>query len=158
MQRPLPPNALAALHSVADVCAVLRAWNRPDLADRLAYFASDEDLDDGDQPLTLESARGFLAFFGEVESEGKVSLTCSPEGWILAVWRFPDTRRISLWFMDYDTVIYAARKSDGFFADLNGGKEVGSRSSVMEKMVAGKEWFTWFTDKLVATNSPKLTT
>ena len=95
---------------------MLRGWGRPDLADRLAYFASDEDLDDGDIPVTLESARGFLAFFGAVEStDGKVSLTCSPEGWILAVWRFPDTRRISLWFMDYDTVMYAARKSDGFF-------------------------------------------
>ena len=158
MQRPLLPDNIVGLRSVADVCDVLHGWCRPDLADRLAYFASDEDLDDGDVPLTLESALGFLAFFGAVESQGEVSLTCSPEGWILAVWRFPDTRRISLWFMDYDTVIYAARKSDGFFADLNGGKEVGSRLSVMEKMVAGKEWFTWFTDKLVATNSLKLTT
>ena len=41
-----------------------------DLADRIAYFSSDVDLDDGDVPVTLESALGFLAFFGAVESEG----------------------------------------------------------------------------------------
>ena len=69
--RPLSPDALAGLRSVAEVCEALRGWGRPDLAERIAYFASDEDLDDGDVPLTLESARGFLAFFGAVETEGQ---------------------------------------------------------------------------------------
>ena len=61
--RPLPPDALAAVGSVAEVCDVLRGWGRADLAERLAYFASDEDLDDGDVQLTLESALGFVTFF-----------------------------------------------------------------------------------------------
>ncbi len=121
--------------TIYDVCKVLRGWGRHDLAQRIAYFASDEDLEEGDMPVTPESARGFLAFFGAVESEGKVDLACSPEGWICAVWRFPDHRRVSLWFMDQDNVMYAARKSDGFFANLNDGREPCSRSIVTERLI-----------------------
>ena len=124
--RPLSADALAAIGSTAEVCDILRAWGRPDLAARIAWFASDADLDEGDVPLTLESALGFLAFFGTVDSpDGKVDLGCAPEGWLCAVWRFPDLRRVSLWFMNSDTVMYAARKSAGHFADLNNGSEVG---------------------------------
>ena len=75
--RPLPPDAIVRLRSVAEACDVLRSWGEPDLADRIAYFASDTDLDDGDVPVTLESALGFLAFFGAVESEGAIELGCS---------------------------------------------------------------------------------
>ena len=154
IQRPLPLDALARLSSVAEVCDVLRGWGRPDLADRLAYFASDEDLDDGDVPLTLESALGFLAFFGAVESdEGEVDLGTSWDGLVLSVWRFPDFRRVSIWFQDRDTVRYAARKFDGLFADLNNGSEIGSCSLIMQNLVECKEWFTWFKDSPVVMNS-----
>ena len=157
--RPLPSEALAAIPSVAGVCAVLRGWGRPDLADRIAYFASDADLDDGDAPLTLESALGFLAFFGTVESpDGKVDLGCAPEGWICAVWRFPDLRRVSLWFMNSDTVMYAARKSAGHFADLNNGSEVGSRALITERLLETEEWFSWHTLKTGVTHYQPNTT
>ena len=151
--RSLPPGALAGLRSVAEVCDVLRGWGRPDLAERLAYLASDEDLDEGDAPATLESALGFLAFFGAVESEdGEVDLGTSWDGSVLSVWRFPDSRRVSVWFQDRDTVKYAARKSDGFFADLNNGNKIGSCSLIMQNLVECKEWFTWFKDKPAVTN------
>ena len=144
MQRPIPPDALAALRSVADVCFILRAWGRPDLAHRLAYFASDEDLDDGDVPLTLESARGFLAFFLEVEWEGEVSLGCSTEGWICAEWDFPDRRDVGLWFLDDQRLMYTARGADGRFMDLNNdGSRVGARVAITEKLVQSG-LFTWF--------------
>ena len=157
--RPLPSDALAALRSVGEVCDVLRGWGRPDLAERLAYLASDEDLDDGDAPATLESALGFLAFFGAVESEdGEVDLGTSWDGSVLSVWRFPDSRRVSVWFQDRDTVRYAARKSDGFFADLNNGSKIGNCSLIMQNLVERKEWFTWFKDKSAVTNSLRGTT
>ena len=74
-----------------------------DLAERVAYLASDEDLDDGDAPATLETALGFLAFFGAVESEeGKVDLGTSWNGEICADWRFPDNRIVTLWFIDHE--------------------------------------------------------
>ena len=33
--RPLSPDALAGLRSVAEVCEALRGWGRPDLAERI---------------------------------------------------------------------------------------------------------------------------
>ena len=152
--RPLPPDALAALRSVAEVCAVLRGWSRPDLADCIAYFASDEDLDDGDAPLTLDSALGFLALFGAVESEGKIGLTCSPEGWICADWRFPDQRIMALWFIDREQVDYAARKSDGHFIDLGRDDAVVNLKQITERLVDLKEWFTWFKERPATMSSP----
>ena len=150
--RPLPPAAIAAIPSIAGVCAVLLGWGRSNLADRIAYFASDADLDDGDVPVTLDSALGFLAFFGAVESaDGKVDLGCSPEGWLCAVWRFPDPRRISLWFVDGDTVMFAVRKANGrFVLDLNNGSETASRAYITAKLLETEEWFTWYNDRQAA--------
>ncbi len=133
--RPLPPDAIARLRTVAAVCDVLRGWGEPDLADRIAYFASEDDLDDGDVSVTLESALGFLAFFGAVESEGQVDLGCSPEGWICAEWFFSDNRLVSVLFPDRDKVDCAARKSDGRFIEINSGGDTGNRSFIMAKLV-----------------------
>lgn len=33
--RPLPHDALAAIHTIPEVCAILQAWHRPDLADQI---------------------------------------------------------------------------------------------------------------------------
>lgn len=157
--RPLSPEALATIRSIPEVCAILQAWRRPDLADRIAYFASNDDLDDGELPLTLDSARGFLAVFGAVASaDGKIDLGCSPEGWLCAVWRFPDLRRVSLWFMDYDTVMYAARKSGGHFANLDNGSEIGSRAFITRRLLETEEWFSWYNAKPHDTNSQPSTT
>ena len=138
---------------------MLRAWGHPDLADRLAYLASDADLDDGDRPANLESARGFLAFFGAVESaEGEVDLGCSWDGRILAVWRFPDCRRVSVWFQDSNAVEYAARKSDGFFANFTNRSESGGLRFIMQNLVEAKEWFAWFKDSPAGGDSDRPTT
>ena len=152
--RPLPADAIAHLRSVAEVCDVLRGWGRPDLAERLAYLASDEDLDDGDLPATLDSALGFLAFFGAVESEdGKVDLGTSWDGSICADWRFPDNRIVALWFIDRKQVRYAAGKADGYFADVNKGNQIGDLLQIARQLVDMKEWFTWFKDSPAAMNS-----
>lgn len=152
--RPLPPDTIARLRSMAEVCGVLRGWGRPDLADRLAYFASDADLDEGDVPVTLESARGFLAFFGAVEStEGVVSLTCSPEGWICADWRFPDDRLVALWFIDHEQVDYAARKSDGHFIDLSRDSALVHIRQIAKRLVDMQEWFIWFKESQTTARS-----
>ena len=160
ISRPLSPNALAAIGSTAEVCDILRAWGRPDLAARIAWFASDEDLDEGDVPLTLGSALGFLAFFGTVDSpDGKVDMGCAPEGWICAVWRFPDLRRVSLWFVDDNTVMFAIRKADGrFVLDINNGSETAHRDNITAKLLETEEWFTWYSDSPAGANWPQRTT
>ena len=158
--RPLPPDAIAGLSSIPEACDVLRAWGHPDLADRLAYLASDADLDDGDRPANLESARGFLAFFGAIESaEGRVDLGTSWDGTICADWRFPDERIVAVWFVDGERVRYSACKSDGRFIDL--GRDYTTASDVYHlarRLVDMKEWFTWFRGNPVGANSRHPTT
>ena len=101
-------------------------------------------MDDGDVSLTLESARGFLAFFGAVESEGEICLGCSTEGWICAEWDFPDRRDAGLWFLDEHRLMYTARGADGRFMDLNNdGSRVGPRVRIAGKLVQSG-LFTWF--------------
>ena len=134
--RPLPPDALAAIPTIAGVCAVLRGWGRPDLADRIAYFASDADLDDGDVPVTLDSALGFLALFGSVDADGHLELACTPEGWLCAEWYFDDARIATIILPNRDRVMFAARRADGRFTDFGMGGESGDRKTVTANMVA----------------------
>ncbi len=141
--------------TVEDICTTLRLWGHGTVADRIAYFASDDDLDDDDLPVTLESARGFLRFFGAVRSEGKLGLTCSQEGWICAEWIFPDERRVSLWFLDDETVMYAATDSKGSFVEVEGDSDRGKLPVVMEKLVeAGL--FTWPSEKMNSASSHRM--
>ena len=143
--RPLPPDAIAGIASVAEACAVLRGWGYAGLAERLAYLASDADLDEGDQPATLESARGFLAFFGAVESaDGEVDLGTTRDGLVSAHWRFSDKRSVSLYFLDEERIDYAARKSDGHFIGRHRKGAVASHQEIARHLVAMEQWFTWF--------------
>ena len=153
-RRPLAADAVAGLASIGEVCEVLRGWGCAGLAERLAYLASDADLEEGDAPATLESARGFLAFFGAVESEeGEVDLGTSWNGEICADWRFPDKRIVVLWFADPERVRYAARKSDGYFIDRNKGEAYVNSQGLARRLVDMEEWFTWFKGSSVEVKS-----
>ena len=115
--------ALAPTTTIAEISALLREMGESELADRLDYLASDEDLDPGESPATDESARGFFEFFTSVKLESKVGLACSPEGWIVGEWRwFPDERSVSIWFLDDEQAFFAATNKNGQFvaAEWNG--------------------------------------
>ena len=124
------------LSSINDVCAVLNSWGEYALSDRMSYLASDEDLEEGEVPATLESARAFLGFFGAVESEGRVDLACSPDGEISAVWRFPDEqRRACVWFLDTNRVTFAATNAEGKFIRVNSDRDASNPSVILEELV-----------------------
>ena len=117
-----------------EIGAALTARGCPALARRLAYFASDDDLEPGDVPLTLSSALGFWAFFRRVDSEGRSFTGCSPEGWLCVEWDFDDQRGVSLWFVDDQQVRFAAKGADGQWVKVDGGN-AGSLAVVAEKLV-----------------------
>ncbi len=147
-RRPLAADAVAGLASIGEVCEVLRGWGCAGLAERLAYLASDADLEEGDAPATLESARGFLAFFGAVESEeGEVDLGTTRDGWICAHWHFTDKSSVSLYFLDGEQVDYAVRKSNGHFIDLDRKDAVLNQDLIAERLVGMTDWFTWFKER-----------
>ena len=106
--------ALSSATTIAQISDLLRGMGEGELADRLDYLASDEDLEPGESPATDESARGFFELFTSVVSDSKVGLACSPEGWIVGEWRwFPDKRGASIWFLDDEGVMFTANKKAG---------------------------------------------
>ncbi|MDE2786359.1 MAG: hypothetical protein OXL37_06810 [Chloroflexota bacterium] len=151
-RRPLSDHTIDGLSTMDQVKSVLTGWGEPDLATRIAYFASDEDLADDEKPLTMASAREFLKFFGASETEGVLDLACTPEGWIFAQWEFNDLRSAGVWFRDDHQVIFAATGSDGCLVSIEGYGEIASRIVVLEALVKAGI-FTWYPDLKVTTSS-----
>lgn len=107
---------LSEIATISDVSAYLRETGETELADRVDYLASDEDLDPGDVPATDESALGFLEFYSGIQSDSIVGLACSPEGWIVGEWQwYPDERTLTVWFMDAERVAFVATNKKGEF-------------------------------------------
>ena len=145
-------NRSKSIQSIEEICNALEGQGHPDLAKRISYFASPEDLEEGDVPVTKESAQGFWKFFNAVESDGRRGLTCSSEGWLCGSWYFPDDRGVTLWFLDSQFVMFAATGADGRFVRIAGGEDTGGRETVTEKLVeAGL--FYWRPRSPVSKNS-----
>ena len=106
-----------------------------ELADRLDYLASSEDLDPGDMPATAESARGLWGFLCTVQWDGEFGLACSPEGWIVGEWRFGDKRRASVWFLDDERVMFTAKKMNGGFVAIEGQNNFSERYTLARVLV-----------------------
>ena len=135
--------ALSSALSIVEISALLREMGEGELADRLDYLASDEDLEPGEVPATAESARGFLEFFASVVSDSKVGLACSPEGWIVGEWRwFPDKRGASIWFLDDERVMFTANKKSGEFVALEGDSSI-TTLILLNKALVEEGLFSW---------------
>ncbi len=133
---------LPATATVDDIIASLRSMGEDALAERLEYLASDEDLDSGESPATPESARGFFEFFASVESDSKVGLSCSPDGWIVGEWRFSDKGVIGIWYLDADRMVFSATDDQGEFVEMKERNKVGERAILTEALVK-KGLFVW---------------
>ena len=136
--------ALSSANSIAEVSALLREMGEEELADRLDYLASDEDLELGESPVTDESARGFFELFASVEFEGTVGLGSSREGWVLAQWSFPDKRTLGVWFIDSESVMYTAKDKTGKHVDIEGPARTVERSKLMDGLIQ-KGLLSWRT-------------
>ena len=130
--------------TIVEISALLREMGEGELANRLDYLASDEDLDPGESAITLESAQAFYDLFVSVEFEGTVGLGSSNEGWVYAQWSFPDERALGVWFVDREYVKYTARDKSGKHIDIEGS----ARIIELPKLIGGlvlKELFYWRT-------------
>ena len=124
-------------NTIQEICAALAEGGREDLARRIVYFASDEDLEEGDAPVTVESVLGVWEFFKAVdalEASCLIDLACSPDGCISAVWRYPDERRACVWFVNVDDTRVAATDAQGEFIDFDYDDAV-NREKVAKKLV-----------------------
>lgn len=136
--------ALTSTSTIAEISALLREMGEVELADRLDYLASDEDLEPEESPITRESSQAFFELFTSVEFEGTVGLGSSNEGWVYAQWSFPDERALGVWFVDTEYVKYTARDKTGKHIDIEGSARTIERSKLMRGLVQ-KELFSWRT-------------
>ena len=136
--------ALSSALSIVEISSLLREMGEVKLADRLDYLASDEDLEPGESPITLESTQAFFELFVSVEYEGTVGLGSSHEGWVYAQWSFPDERALGVWFVDKEYVKYTARDKTGKHIDIEGSARTIDLSTLMHGLVQ-KELFSWHT-------------
>ena len=135
-------HPLTSPQTISQICTALTQQGYPNLAKRIAYFASDEDLEEGDVPVTFESVLGFWEFLSDVESEGKLVTSCTAEGQVCADWRFEDARIVAIWFLDFEKVRIAASYAPAKWVEIDGGGEIGSRKEATKRLVeAGL--FTW---------------
>ena len=138
--------AIETTATVRDISRLLREMGEEELAERLDYLASDADLEPGESPATDESARGFFEFFTGVESESKVGLACSPEGWIVGEWRwFPDERAASVSFLDDNQVMFSAIKKNGDFVAIGERRNFATNDKLAEVLVE-EGLFSWRRD------------
>ena len=131
----LPFDSIDAITDVAQVSEWLRRWHEDKLAERIEYFASDQDLEDDEVALRVDSAKDFLSFLNLVHTTAHISLTCSPEGWLCASWKFSDDRRATLWFRGSRQIAVVAIDPAGEYVDLEDGKEIGPLDEVVLKLV-----------------------
>ena len=130
--------ALGSKSTVSEISDLLRERGEHELADRLVYLASDEDLEPSESPATDESARGFFEFFTSVKSDSKIGLACSPEGWVVGEWQwYPDKRSLTVWFYDAERVGFVATNKNGEFVSRDWNGKTAGHSEV--KSVLGAE-------------------
>ena len=76
-------------------------------AERIEELHNLEDLEDGEQPLLLESAQGFCDFILEFRKLGEPILGVFPQGTLSAGWRLADNRHLLIEFLERNLISFA---------------------------------------------------
>ena len=107
IDRPARKRYVNSIRNLQGMHDALQHWNAPELAERILS------LDSPEQPLELNSVRGFLIFWSGIESEGTTTLDSTPEGLLHATWNLPDRRSLSITFLDVDKLAIQAADAKG---------------------------------------------
>ena len=134
------PVASDVPQSIGEIIDVINSMDATRIAARLKYLASDDILEEGDTPVSLDVCIGFMEFFTNLTSDAYLNLTCA-KGWLCTEWDFPDDRAVILWFMGRDTARVTVFDSDGNLVDINGGQQVRNRRTIMKNLVTSGYFF-----------------
>ncbi len=85
----------------------LRNEGLVDSADRVVELAGLQDFEEGEQPLSIESAQGFQDFILKFRELGEPVLGLFPEGTLSAGWRVADNKHLLIEFLDSDAISFA---------------------------------------------------
>lgn len=76
-------------------------------AERLIYLHSADDLEEGDEPLTLESAQGFIHLIRDFKDLGEPLLGLFSEGTLSVEWRIADDKHLLIEPLDSENASFA---------------------------------------------------
>lgn len=76
-------------------------------SERIAFLNNTDDLEEGELPLCLESAKGFLLFFTQFDVLGEPVLGLFPEGTLSAGWRLAENKHLLVEPLDSQNASFA---------------------------------------------------
>ncbi len=79
----------------------------PECSERINFLNSTDDIEKGELPLSLESAKGFLLFFAKFNDLGEPLLGLFPEGTLSAEWWLADNRHFLVELLDSQNASFA---------------------------------------------------
>ncbi len=89
------------------VSSVLREHGFERSADRIHELVGFQDFEEGEQPLSPESAQGFQGFLCEFRVLGEPILGLFSEGTLCATWRLADNKNLLIEFLDSNNLSFA---------------------------------------------------
>ena len=135
--RPARKYYINRLPDLRSVCDTLRNWEVPDLAEKIMELSSNE------QPLDLESTRGFLMFFSSVEAGEIPTLESDDTGIVSSHWHFPGKGRLTVKFLNVDRLSVAVISRDGGQVKITNRDELVRRQTATRRLTE-RGWLSPF--------------
>ena len=77
-------------------------------AERIAYLCTDSELEEEDEPLSIESVKGFVAFMRRFADLGEPLLGLSPQGFLGSTWRIADDKHLYIQFLNANEAVFSS--------------------------------------------------
>ncbi len=128
-------NALVRRERFSSIFVSLQEQGFTESAERINELANLQDFEEGEKPLSLESAHSFQQFIGDFTVLGEPILGIFSEGTLSAGWRLADNKHFLLEFLENHAISFAMITPDDDATDgkfrLNGR---GSKKRVLKSL------------------------
>lgn len=94
-------------HQIKQIAEDLKYLGYSNCAEDICWFHDDNDLEEGEQPLNPESAKGFLSFITQFGDLGEPMLGPFPEGTLSVEWRIADNKHLLVEPLDSKNACFA---------------------------------------------------
>lgn len=96
------------LSSFEEVIEYLKLHELTGSAQRIAYLYTTGELEEGDEPLSIESVKGFVTFMRRFADLGEPLLGLSPQGFLGSTWRIADDKHLYIQFLNANEAMFSS--------------------------------------------------
>jgi len=93
--------------SIEEIIEHINRLGYPGCSERISFLNNTDDIEEGELPLCLESAKGFLLFFTQFNVLGEPDLGLFPEGTLSVEWRLADNKHLLVEPLDSQNASFA---------------------------------------------------